>query len=261
VKIFRNILSMAIVTIGAIFLIVNWIVPVAFSFYAARNAPPVARVVPTDLKDSTVSAVPGEKLSYFGYEFEIPWSDLDETQTRLYPTASSEKCKVDLHFHSGLRLVVTAIPPKEWVNGLAEKMRVSPQRIYFILGSADYPLVRTVYEFTPDKMNHWAFSSQVQGREEFLLTVKSIAMLKSANTGIFNIQNEHFKGFQEGNPQVRQDGIALQLFSDEGSIEFIFLQRDYQNSVGVTQPEINRIVRSLRRTSQNAGNVSSVAGS
>ncbi len=31
----------------------------------------------------------------------------------------------------------------------------------------------------------------------------------------------------------------------------IFLQKDYKTSAGVTQPEINRIVQTLRKTSQN----------
>ena len=252
-KALRRILIVIIVTVGVIVAVVDWIAPVAFSLYAARTAPPITRVVPTDLNDVTVSETVGRQLSYFGYQFEVPWSDLDESQTRLYPAGSTEKCKVDLGFHSGLRLVVTAIPPKEWVNGLAEKMRVSTRRVQSSLGSADYPLVRSIYEFTPNKMNHWALSPQLHGREEFLLLMKSTAMSTSANTGIFNVQNERFKGFQEGDPRVRQDGIILQLFSDEGSIEFIFLQKDYRSSTGVTQPEINRIVRSVQRVVGRAG--------
>jgi hypothetical protein len=251
VKALRRILIVMAVTIGVIFIIVDWIAPVAFSFYAARTALPITRVVPTDLTDSTVSESPGEELSCFGYVFKVPWNDLDQTQSRLYPAGNSVKTKVDLHFHSGLRLLVTAIPPNEWVNGLGEQMNVSRQSIRSSLGSTDYTLVRSIYEFTPDSMNHWALSPRVHAREEFLLILKSIAMLKSANTGLFNIHNESFKGFQEGNPLVRQDGIALQLFSDQGSIEFIFFQKNYQRSVGLTQPEINCIIHSLQRVSQS----------
>jgi len=43
------------------------------------------------LKDTSVSEAPGTKLSYFGYEFEVPWSDLDESQTKLYPAESLRK--------------------------------------------------------------------------------------------------------------------------------------------------------------------------
>jgi len=35
------------------------------------------------LKDLSTSTAPGRKLSYFGYEFDVPWDDLDEQKTRL----------------------------------------------------------------------------------------------------------------------------------------------------------------------------------
>ena len=133
------------IVLAAVFVSVQWIAPIAFSFYAAKKASPVARIVPIDLKDKSVSKTPGEKLSYFGYDFELPWSDLDETQTKLYPTDSPKKSRVDLRFHSGLRLLVTAVPAREWINGLTEEMKVSPQRIESTFGSSDYPLVKAIY--------------------------------------------------------------------------------------------------------------------
>ncbi len=233
-----------------IFVGVCWIAPVVLSFYLAKKAPPVARIVPTELKDKSVSEAPGATLSYIGYEFEVPWNDLDETQTKLYPKDKIEKTRVDLHFHSGLRLMVFAIPPREWVNELAAEFKVPPQKIESSLGESDYHIAKTVCEFTPDKMNHWSMSQRVHMREGSLLVLKSIVLLKSAESGIFNLQNLSYKGFQQGNPQVRHDGIAVHLFSDEGSVEFIFSQKNYQNPAGVTQPEINRIVQSLHRAPQ-----------
>jgi hypothetical protein len=258
-KLLRRILVTVVITLAVIFVGVYWILPVSLSFYAARKALPVTRVVPVDLTDKSVSEASGEKLSYFGYEFEVPWGDLDETQSKLYPKNDPKKCKVALRFHSGLRVLVTAVPPREWVDGLADEMKVSPQRIHSSFGSSDYLVVKTIYEFTPERMNHWTLSPRIHAREEFLLIVKTIALLNSAKTGIFNLQNDTFKGFQEGSPQVRQDGIAVHLFSDEGSVEFLLLQKDYQNPAGVAQSEINRIVRSLRRVKQDAPTASRIA--
>jgi hypothetical protein len=79
--------------------------------------------------------------------------------------------------------------------------------------------------------------------------INSIALLKSAESGIVTLQNRTYQGFQEGNPLVRQEGIAIHLFSDEGSMEMIFFQKDYKSFTGVTQPEINRIVQSLHKSS------------
>jgi hypothetical protein len=227
-----------------IFAIMQWIAPVALSFYASRKAPPVARVVPTELRDQLASENTGKKLSYLGYQFDLPWSDLDDTQTGLYPKGKP-KSRLDLHFRSGLRLVVTSSRPQEFVDGLAEEMGVSPQRIESTFGSSDYQVTKTIFEFTPDRMNHWSLSPRVHAREEFLLLIKSIVPTSSANSGIFNIQNKYSKGFQEGDPRVRPGEILVHLFCDQGSIEFVFFQKDYARKEGITQGEINRVIQSV----------------
>jgi hypothetical protein len=243
-----RILWRTLITVVAIlavaFAAVTWIAPLAVSYSLARNAPPVARVVPANLRDLSVSQTPGKRLSYFGYEFEIPWDDLDETQTKLYP--QDKPCKAALFFRSGLQLIVTALPPREWVNGFAAQMKVPPERIQSTFGQSDYSFVKRLYEFTPDKMNHWASLRRGVSQDEFLLLIKAKALGPAAQTGIFYVENASYKGFQQGNPQVRQDGIVVHLFTGEGSIEFIFLQRDYR--AGLKQSEINRIVQSLHET-------------
>ena len=258
----RRILITVVVTLAVVFAGINWIAPVALSFYAAKKAPAVASVVPTDLKDKSISKAPGQKLSYVGYEFEVPWSDLDETQTRLHPKDNPDKTKVELRFRSGLRLVIRTIPPGEWAKVLPTTFKVSAQDLESVFGretmKSDYNFAKALYEFTPDNMNYWTVSESTSNREELLLTVKSIALPKSAETGIFNIQNQSYKGFQEGNPRVRQDGIVVDLYSDEGSVKMVFSQGDYHNFAGVAQPEINRIVQSLRKVSQNESPTPSV---
>jgi len=100
---------------------------------------------------------------------------------------------------------------------------------------------------TPDKMNHWDFA-----RDQLLLIIKSIALPKSAEAGIFKVHSHTYEGFQYGNPQFRKDDIVVDLYSDDGSVEMIFLQKNYRNAIGVTQPEVNRIAQSLRKTTQES---------
>jgi hypothetical protein len=251
VKLLRRIAITLVIALAGVFVTVNWIAPVALSFYAAQKAPAVASIVPVDLKDKSISKAPGQKLSYFGYEFEVPWSDLDETHTKLYPQDKSEKTKVDLRFRSGLRLVVSGIPPREWAKDLPTDFNVSGKVVESALGretmQSDYSFIKALYEFTPNNMNHWTASQGAHSRDELLLMVKSLALSNAAETGIFNLQNQGYKGFQEGNPRVRQDKIIVDLYSDKGSVEMIFFQGDYHNFAGVTQSEINRIVQSLRK--------------
>lgn len=252
----RRILVTVVVALALVFVGVNRIAPVALSFYAAKKAPTVASVVPVDLKDKSVSKAPGEKLSYFGIEFEVPWTDLDETQTKLYPREKSGKTKVDLRFRSGLRMVVSVHQPREWVNDFPTDMKVPRQDLESTFGretmESDYSFTKALYEFTPDNMNPWTASLDRNNREELLLLIKSLALPKAAETGIFNLRNQSYAGFQEGNPRVRQDEIVVDLYSDDGSVEMIFFQADYRNYKGVTQPEINRIIQSLRESAQES---------
>jgi hypothetical protein len=252
-KLLRRILVTIIVSLAVLFVGLYWVAPVALSFYAARKAPQVTRVVPQPLKDTSVSRAPTTTLSYFGYEFALPWTDFDGTLTKLYPKDNPAKNRADLHFHSGLRIVVTAVRPGEWTRGLEQEMKLSTQEIDSVFGrdvaQSDYRFVKSLYEFTPERMNHWTVSSPSQSRDQTLLIIKSLALLKSAESGIFVLNNPNYPGFQEGSPLVRQDGIAIHLFSDDGSVEMLFFQKDYKSLTGVTQPEINRIVESLRKAS------------
>jgi hypothetical protein len=254
----RRVLTMLLAAIASVFVTVNWIAPVAYSFYAAERAPAVASVVPVDLKDRSVSQTPGQKLSYIGYDFELPWADLDESRIKFFPKEKAEKTKVDLRFHSGLRMMVTVHSARRWAKDLSSDAQspqpISPQIIESTFAPetmrSDYSFFSAVYGFTPDNMNHWSTSPAAHDREELMLAVKSAALRKSAETGIFNLRNQNFRGFQQGNPRVRQDEIVIDLYSDEGSVEMIFFQADYPKFVGVTQAEINRIVQSLHKTTE-----------
>jgi hypothetical protein len=252
-RLLRRILATVVITLGVIALAVYWIAPVALSFDAARRASPVARVVPTDLKDLSMSQVPGRRLSYVGYEFEVPWNDLDESQTRSVPKDHPEM--IALVFRSGLHLIVSASPARVFPNGFAREMKLSPQSLESVFGhgaeQSDYSFHKNLYEFTPDKMHLWALSPSEHYREHFLLTMKAVVLAgSSADTGIFNVRNQNWYGFQLGDPQAHPRRVAVHLYSDDGTIELTFAGSDGQRPVAVTQPEINRIVESLRKVAQ-----------
>ena len=261
-KILRRILLTAAVTLLVLFVGASWVAPVALSFYAARRVPPVARVVPTELEDRSASEASGTKLSYFGYDFEVPWTDIDETRTKLYPKDKPEKTRVDLYFHSGLHLILIALPPREWTSSSDPDIQSVARVVATVFGrdaiASDYNFVRAIYQFSPDRMHYWALPPGVHYGEQAVLVAKSVMLLKPADTGIFNLQNKFFKGFQQGNPRVRQDVLFAHLYSDEGSVELTFDQKAYLSG-SVTQPEINRIVQSLHKTASKESNSPSIA--
>ncbi|MGA2233664.1 MAG: hypothetical protein ABSH22_22380 [Tepidisphaeraceae bacterium] len=198
-----------------------------------------------------MSEAVGAKLSYLGYEFDVPWSDLDESKTELYPKDKLDKRWARLYFRSGLQLIIFTAPPRSMADQLMNTdLKMSPQAFAAVFGQpaagSDYEFMKRVFEFSPNRMHPWALSTTVASREEVLLLVKSIVPSKPAETGIFNVRNASYQGFQQGDPEVRQDTLLLDLYSANGGFEILFAQRNYKNSRGVTQPEINRIVQSLR---------------
>ncbi|MFZ0863712.1 MAG: hypothetical protein WB781_28025 [Candidatus Sulfotelmatobacter sp.] len=250
-SILRRILVTVVIPCGVILAGAYWIAPIALSFYAAKKVPATARAVPTDLKDHSVSQASGMRLSYVGYDFEVPWSDLDNAKTTLYPNDKSDKTEVVLAFRSGLRLMITAVPAREFAHEFATDFKMSSQKFDAVFGDgtaiSDYLVAKDIYDFSPNQMHYWSLSSGVHYREQRMLTLKSILPAEPAESGIFNIQNASYKGFQQGNPQIRQDNLLVNLYSDDGSVQIKFCQKDYRSPTGVTQPEINRIVQSLQR--------------
>jgi hypothetical protein len=250
-KLARRILVTIICTLAVIALGMRFIAPIGLSYYAARKAPAVASVVPTELQDQSISQAPGRRLAYVGYEFEIPWDDLDESKTQLYPNDKPAKTAV-LSFRSGLRLMVSAIPPREMADEFTKgDFKMPPQALQAVFGrgaeTSDYTFVNNVYEFTPDKMHYWSLSDRLHARETILLTIKSVMPSGSAETGIFRVQNRDYKGFQQGNPLKHPHGLVLTLYSEDGGVEFVFSERDYRQPAEVTQAEINRIVQTLHK--------------
>jgi hypothetical protein len=245
----RRILIVVGGTLALIVFCLYWAGPVALSLWTARKVPDRARLVPEDLKDASVSPSAGDKLSYFGYEFELPWSDIDASRSK-----TTNVNQAIIIFRSGLQMSVTATSPKEIINGLASSY-ATPQTVAPFIASefgveatrSDYEFLRRLYNFTPEKMNLWALSRATHYRESMLLTIKSAALLPWADSGIFNVRNSEYAGFQQGSPDVRPVGIVLTLYSENGGIEFVFSQKKYQNPAGVSQAEINRVVQSVRK--------------
>ena len=156
----RRILVVVGVTLAGIVFCLYWAGPVALSIWTAHKLPDRARLVPQDLKDASVSPSAGDKLSYFGYEFELPWSDIDASRSK-----TTNVNQAVIIFRSGLQMSVTRLPPKETINGLASS-HATPQTIAPFIASefgveatrSDYEFLRHLYNFTPEKMNRWALS-------------------------------------------------------------------------------------------------------
>jgi hypothetical protein len=235
--------------IALLFVGIFYLWPVALSFYAARKADPVTRIVPIELKDQTISQASGMHLSYLGYDFEVPWTDLDESKTQPFPKEKPLKTMVVLTFRSGLRVMVTTHGTGESARMWETDFKIPQQNIEYIFGTgsstSDYIFTKTVFDFSPDKMHHWSVVPSVFAREAVLLTAKSLMPSGPARSGLFSLKTRSYVGFQQGNPEVDRSGAVVTLFANDGGVEFVFATNN--GHAGLTQPEINRIVQTLHR--------------
>jgi hypothetical protein len=220
-----------------------------FGFHCKFHKPPRdSWLVPRALTDNSVSLAPGMKLSRFGYEFEIPWTDLDDTKTRSHPDGTV------FTFHSGLRLMIGASPAKLFLNELFKADEGRAEQSFGV--HSDYDFLKVIFAFTPDEMHVWSPFSRVHYREIYVLTIKSAILFPESGTGFFNFGNDTLKGFQQGDPQGWlsnhqnrfRSTVFLELFSDQGDLSITILQNEYKNPRGLSQAEVNRIIKTVRRS-------------
>jgi hypothetical protein len=191
------------------------------------------------------------RLSYVGYEFDVPWNDLDESNIQFFPKNKPSKTMALLAFRSGLRLMVGYSPPRTFADEFASDFKMPPQALDAVFGpgaaNSDYLFEKSVLEFTPDKMHYWSLSPAIHYRDQTRLMIKSIMPVKAAESGIFNLHTGEYNGFQEGDPRTRPPMLNVELFANDGGIGIFFALDKYRNPAGLSQPEVNRIVQSLRK--------------
>jgi hypothetical protein len=198
---------------------------------------PVVRQTPRNLSDQTVSNAPGTKLSCFGYEFEVPWADLDAAQTK------SLKNGVVIFSRGGNGLMFKSLPPREFINALPNKGQLRQLNGEAPLQS-DYSTWRLIVDATPDKVT--LFSSRRETiNTSMLVLIKAVATPEKS--GLFLIQNKDFKGFQWGDPQYPPRRVVADLFADDGGLELIFLRRKDATAPPLSQAGINRVLQTVRR--------------
>lgn len=249
-KLKRILLVLAIATLSCI--VYLWFFGVATMFalearYIAWKTPVVKRI-PTELPDQSITQVPGRKLSYFGYDFEVPW-EIDQAKSKRVG-------KMQLvAFRSGNALLVSRGAPNEFVNDFLSMGKADPASLKALYGEdilqSDYLLRQRILETTPDKIGVLTPRREAIG-DATLLLIKGIMMPREAEAGIYRIRTGDFQGFQFGDPRSRPKTLDLEICNEDGGLGFVFIQRDNTSEPSITQPEINRVVQSLRKaTIQN----------
>jgi hypothetical protein len=209
---------------------------------AARKLPFVRRT-PVNLTDVSVSQAPGTTLSYFGYEFEVPWTDIDREKTKVL----SGNMAI-IGFRSGNVISFWSGPAHEFMNYLLEQGKIDRQTFGKLYGDealrSDYDFQRLILGTTPNKVTVFS-SRRTAVSQGLLLFVKAISVPGDPSSGIFAIQGKEFKGFQYGVPQNPPKRLAVELFPDNDHLEFLFSQK--KDGPTISQADINRIVQTIHK--------------
>jgi hypothetical protein len=212
--------------------------------HSAAQKLPFVKLTPIELTDLSVSQAPGMKLSYFGYEFEIPWTDIDKEKTKVIGGN-----KAIFVFRSGNALSVWSGPPHEFMNGLLEQEKIDRETFRKVYGDevlrSDYNFMRLILETTPDKITLLS-TKKTAVSQGLLLTVKAICVPGDPNSGIFAVQGKKFKGFQYGRPQSPPKHLSVELFPEDGHLDLLFGQKENGPTV-ISQADINRVVQTIHK--------------
>jgi hypothetical protein len=218
-----------------------------FFVVVAHNAAqklPFVKLKPVELTDLSISQAPGMKLAYFGYEFEVPWTDFDKERTKIVGGN-----KAIIVFRSGNVLSVWSGPPHEFVNGLLEQGKIDRNTFRKVYGDevlqSDYNFQRLILETTPDKITLLS-SRKTATSQAMLLMVKAICVPADPNSGIFAVQGREFRGFQYGRPQSPPKLLDVELFPEDGHLDLLFGQKK-DGPTAISQADINRVVQTIHK--------------
>jgi hypothetical protein len=204
--------------------------------------------VPVAIPNLAVSSAPGLKLSYFGWEFEVPWEDLDASKTR--PIGKPPWQWQVIGFHSGRLIIFIRRPANHWSKLLFPPSDSYTERVYnrWLFGadsSSDYSFTHAMLEATPDQLSPFTFRGEGTRLTLLLMFKSGEIVVHDAKSGIFMIDTSGFRGFQYGNPESSQSQIDDVLYSDKGDVEFRFWSCPPKKAP-ISQASINRVIQTVK---------------
>ncbi len=220
--------------------------PIGIFFTArweARKFPGV-KVAPQPLADYSVSDGPGAALSYFGYDFQVPWN------ASFKKKAFGKGGLVQLEFESGQN--VTFIVPANQSGLLTEIVQdrsLNMKNLQLVFGDlmnrSAYDQYAVLLNTTPRGIREFGPRAEAV-RGVTLLTIKAIAVAPGLETGVFSFELPDKRGFQIGDPR-KSRRVDLEVF-DMGGHHVEMVLTASKDTVRLSQSEINRILTSLHAT-------------
>ncbi|MFQ5520145.1 MAG: hypothetical protein ACE5FK_02005 [Candidatus Methylomirabilia bacterium] len=213
------------------FAVVSWKKP--------RSENPELYILPQRLHLPSEPQFAGTRLSYFGYDLEAPWTDIE--------TEDAGKSFARISFKSGQGIVV--FNPAESIDLIAEFMAQNPDdadRTLSVFGpdamKSNYSLYQAILNATPDELS--IFMPKRDAIKLPILLILKRALLANAESGMYAFEFRDLRGFQFGNP-ARTNRVIIHLFVDHRQVELlVFVAKD--SDATLSQDEITHVIRTLR---------------
>jgi hypothetical protein len=205
---------------------------------------PVVWTTPVRLLDLSTSQAPGERLFYFGYVFEVPWDDIDPERTKVIGTN-----KAIIAFRSGNVISFWSGPPNELISKLQADGKIEQKNLGQLLGDeavqSDYAFKRTILDTTPAKFSLLT-PKRLAIQQGMFFMMKATTLPPGAESGVFSLSTNEFKGFQYGSPQTPPKHLSVELFKSDGHADILFGQK-LNGPATISQADVNRVVQSVRK--------------
>ena len=159
---------------------------------------PLMWTTPVALTDQSISQAPDQKFSYFGYDFEVPWDDVDPVKTRV---VADDKAIVV--FRSGNAVSFWTADAYGLLSMVALQGKMDQNDLQQMFGKeaarSNLDFARAVLDMTPGRFS--PFIPKMQAIQQGSLFMMKVAIMRSsASSGIFSVATKEFNGFQYGRP-------------------------------------------------------------
>ena len=203
------------------------------------KARPAVKITPIALADNSISNSPGRTLSYFGYEFDVPWNAIP-TEKILNKISF-----VHLKFESGQNLIFSVPGNQGLLTEILEDPSLNMGDLRLVFGDltkrSAYEQYQALLNTTPKSIRAFGPQEETAGGVT-LLTIKAIAFGPGLESGVFSFELPDKRGFQIGDPQ-KSKRVDLEVFDSAGRHVEILCESINKNAP-ISQKEINRILSS-----------------
>lgn len=213
-----------------------------YTKWEVRNAAELW-VVPTPLPVVATEPSKGRTFSYFGYEFESPWTDVK--RERKFESVAT------LNFSGGQ--FVTIFDSAQSANELDLMKQSSTKRgveLRAVLGDeavrSRYALRSWMWNLTPGDLRLLSSRQEMVSNSVFL-TLKQIWMT-GIKGGLYSFETSRFRGFQKGGP-AQDDVVNIEAFDAQDRKIEILIGAERGSKNRPSQADINTILYSLRPVS------------